>query len=36
MAAAGFAQEGGVIGWLATAKDDPLPEVRNAENRETL
>jgi hypothetical protein len=36
MAAAGFAQERGVTRWLATAKDDPLPEVRNAEVRETV
>jgi hypothetical protein len=35
MAAAGFAQERGVTGWLAAAKDDPLPEVRNAEVRKT-
>jgi len=36
MAAAGYAQEPGVIGWLTAAKDDPLPEVRNAEIRRAL
>jgi hypothetical protein len=33
MAAAGFATERVVSRWLAEAKDDPLPEVRNAEIR---
>lgn len=33
MATAGFADERGVAQWLACAKDDPLPEVRNAEAR---
>jgi hypothetical protein len=36
MANAGYGQERGVVGWLAVAKDDPLPEVRNAEVRETI
>lgn len=30
MDSAGFGQNRGVTGWLAAAKDDPLPEVRNA------
>jgi hypothetical protein len=30
MANAGFSEPRGVIAWLANAKDDPLPEVRNA------
>jgi hypothetical protein len=34
MAAAGFADEPGVKGWIDTAKSDPLPEVRNAQIRE--
>lgn len=33
MAAAGFESLNSVAGWLAEAKDDPLPEVRNAEVR---
>jgi hypothetical protein len=33
MVSAGFGQERGVADWLAKAKEDPLPEVRNAELR---
>ncbi len=33
MVSAGFGQGRGVADWLAQAKDDPLPEVRNAELR---
>jgi|HubBroStandDraft_4_1064222.scaffolds.fasta_scaffold01442_5 hypothetical protein len=33
MAASGFTQESGVTGWLGVAKNDPLPEVRNADLR---
>ena len=33
MSSAGFAEAGAIGKWLTTAKDDPLPEVRNAEVR---
>jgi len=33
MAESGFTDQRGVTRWLAIAKDDPLPEVRNAETR---
>jgi hypothetical protein len=33
MVSAGFGQERGVADWLTKAKEDPLPEVRNAELR---
>jgi hypothetical protein len=36
MASAGFAQGHGVVDWFAAAKDDPLPEVRNAEGRKSI
>jgi hypothetical protein len=36
MASAAYAQHRGVIGWLTAAKDDPLPEVRNAEDRKSI
>jgi hypothetical protein len=35
MVVAGFADKRGVAGWLAAAKDDPLPEVRNAQARKS-